>query len=92
MTAEGPDDETVPIQTHAVEPFDAVDVNQARRAGNAQLHHRQEALAARQNLAVGSVSIEKPQGFVKRLRCEIFELCGIHSLSRSIPGGLKASG
>ncbi len=64
----------VPAQRTHDEPFayafepgqglDAVDVHQVARTGDPQLHHRQEALPARQDLGVVAVPRQKFQRFV----------------------------
>ncbi len=61
---ERPDPEMPVVALDAVEARDPVDVDQLRRAGQAHLHHRQQALAAREDPSVvtaGGLGRDRPR-------------------------------
>jgi hypothetical protein len=65
---------------HAAQLTDIAQVDQQRGRRQAQLHHRQQAMAARQRLGLG-VLRQRQQRLVQRRGRGILELCRDHTYS-----------
>ena len=66
MPAERPHRQPIADAAQAHQTVDPVDVDQIARAGDPQLHHRDEALPSRENLGVLAVLDEELQRLVYR--------------------------
>ena len=78
MPAERAHRQPIVDSAQARQTVDPVDVDQVARAGDPQLHHRDEALPSRENLGLLAVLDEQLQRLVHGARCEIFEFRGVH--------------
>ena len=56
----------------------ATDVDQVRRLGKPELHHREQAVSAGDQLAVVSELREQCERFLDARRAMVFERCRIH--------------
>src|SRR5437762_3303519 len=54
------------------------DVDQTFRSGQAQLHHRDQAVAARENLRAGAVFLKEAHRFTERVRNNVVEILRDH--------------
>ena len=69
----------VRVPPEEVELRHAVDVDQERRLGQPEIHHRDEALPAGQDLGVAAVPGEQVQRGIQRGRSLIVERSGLHA-------------
>ena len=64
-----------------IEHRQAVDIEHMLGVGEAQIHHRHEALAARQDLAIVALFGEHDEGFLHRFRFRVGEGWWLHGCS-----------
>ena len=62
----------------------ATDVDENRRLREAQLHERQEAVAASEELGIGSVLTDERDGLGGRSGADVIESCGNHGRLTSL--------
>src|SRR5207253_6846230 len=78
-----------------VEPGDPVDVDDGPRRREAELHQRDQALSAGQDLPLVAEPFEDRQRLVERVGREVFEAGGVHptaSLCRVSRATIRLSG
>src|SRR5207302_868796 len=80
----GADDETAALAPDSRQGFDVVDVDQPRRPGQAEVHQRHQALAAREQLALIAMSGQQLERLVLGARVVVLELRGLHEVASSI--------
>src|SRR5215475_5120610 len=56
----------------------AADIDQEFGSGKPQLHHRDQAVPARQNLRAAGMFLQEAEGFAQRGRDDVFEWLGNH--------------
>src|SRR5439155_25333204 len=78
MPHEGADHEVPVFLLEPVEPLDAVDVDERPRRGDAQLHHRDQALPACQHLRLVAEALKDRDRLVETRRSEVLEGRRIH--------------
>jgi hypothetical protein len=67
VAAQGPHvDAAVRVDPVVIQPGDGIDIDQQVRRGEPQLHHRDQALAARHHLGVVPAVAEQPHGLLDR--------------------------
>ncbi len=69
----GADHDRIAVFADAAQTVDAVDIDEMRRLGQAQFHHRYQTVAAGQHLAVVAELDKQRQNFIDRVRAMILE-------------------
>jgi hypothetical protein len=69
-----------PVLVHIIERIDAIDVDEARGAGEPKIHRRYEALSAGEDLSFLAVRSEEIKRMVNRAGGKILERDGFHQL------------
>ena len=81
----GSDREARPVERDAGEIGKPADVDEYAGFGQAQLHHRNEAVAAGEDLRIVAVLGEGREGFVERTRTDVLELARDHACAFPLP-------
>ncbi len=88
MADERPDPEEPVGLFDGVEAGDPIDVDQARRGGETELHQRDQALTTGENLGVFSVFCEELKRFLERVGPVVLERCREHLVNPPISTGV----
>ncbi len=78
VPGERPNEQPAAVLAHIIERIDAIDVDQARGAGEPKIHRRHEALSASKDLSFLTVSGKQIERIVNRAGRKIFERNGFH--------------
>ena len=78
-----PDLDAAPVDVDAVEPGNVAEVDERRWPGEAEVHHRHEALATRQDLGVLAELVQRRARLVQRAWCTYSNGAGFTPVQRS---------
>src|SRR5256885_5167315 len=78
VAREGADAQGAVLGVQKVQLGDAVEVEQPRRPREAKVHHRHQALAAGEDLALLAMLRKQCEQGIERLRGVVFEVGGLH--------------